>query len=140
MKQVNLQRGAHSEQGTLGRLEAPGLSMFSLELPWYDNAPYYSCVPCGQYICRPYSSAKYKDVYALDNVPGREAILIHIGNWAGDSRLGYITNSLGCILVGLAYGQGRGQLAVFNSATALRLLREFAGPEPFTLHISEGQR
>lgn len=136
---LTLTRGQSTNQGTPGHLTGAGLSLFTLELPWRDNAPRVSCIPSGQYLCRfCYSPAFKKDLYRLQDVPGRSGVLVHAGNWAGDISLGFRASSQGCIVVGKTIGQAAGQLAVLNSADALRAFHERMGGEAFTLDIIGG--
>jgi hypothetical protein len=133
---LTLSRGAGTDQGTPGKLTGSGLSLFTMELPWRDNQPRISRIPAGQYLCSLcYSPAFKKNLYRLSDVPGRSGVLIHVGNWAGDVSLGFRASSQGCIIVGKARGQAAGQLAVLNSADALRALHGRMGGNPFTLDI-----
>lgn len=69
-------------------------------------------ISVGTYPLLPYSSAKYKNVYELQNVPGRTKILIHAGN--------YHDNTEGCIMPGLLWGTlNNKQHYVANSRSAL---------------------
>lgn len=97
------------------------------EDPWNDNKPNISCIPEGVYQCVPHSGEKYKNVWRLENVPGREAILIHNGNT--------ISNTEGCILVGNSMGYLAGRPAVLNSVKTLKMLQETL-PDKFTLTIT----
>lgn len=87
-----------------------GMQTFAtLELPWRNDQPDVSCVPIGTYDLNPYESPVKGLVYRLHNpqlgvygygvVPpgGRSAVEMHPGNW--------VTDSLGCILVGRLRGQ-----------------------------------
>ena len=65
------------------------------ELPWLDNKKSISCIPPGKYLCKRYSSKKYKNTFEITKVPGRKYILIHIGNFK--------SNSKGCVLVGESF-------------------------------------
>jgi hypothetical protein len=58
------------------------------------------------------------------DVPGREGILIHQGNFCGDVRRGFKSNVLGCVLVGDRFGTLSGQQAILNSTATLRRLME----------------
>lgn len=70
---------------------------FSLEEQWKDNAPNVSCIPAGRYVAEWTQTPKHPNgVYMLHNVPGRNAIEIHVGNTENDI--------LGCILVGERLG------------------------------------
>tara|TARA_R100000742_G_C4279288_1_gene103447 strand:+ start:4274 stop:4771 length:498 start_codon:yes stop_codon:yes gene_type:complete len=67
----------------------------TLELAWNDNKKRVSCIPKGVYEVKKRhtekSKYKYEHLHILD-VPNREMILMHIGN--------YPKNSKGCILLG----------------------------------------
>lgn len=79
---------------TLGRLAYKDFHCFSLELPWLRNNKNISCIPAGQYRAQKYASPKHGNVLLLQNVPGRDYIEVHAGN--------YTKQILGCILVGKA--------------------------------------
>ena len=63
----------------------------TMEQPWRENTRFVSCIPADLYICRAYSSAKFKDVYEIQGVMGRNNILLHKGN--------YIEDTAGCVMV-----------------------------------------
>lgn len=67
-----------------------------------------SCIPPGVYRCKRHSGPKYKNTWEITGVPGRSAILFHIGNIED--------NSLGCILLGKSLGSVRNKLAVVTSS------------------------
>jgi hypothetical protein len=126
---LKLLRIDQSLKATLGWLYVDGrFFCCTLELPDLDNQKQVSCVPEGVYKCVPHSSQKYRDVWRLENVPNREAILIHAGNTTSDI--------LGCILVGTKHGVLRGKPAVLNSRIALNKLRELASGKEFELTIT----
>jgi hypothetical protein len=64
----------------------------TLELAWKDNQRKVSCIPKGKYTCVSRTSPKYGRHFHVTNVPNRDLILIHHGN--------YHTDILGCILIG----------------------------------------
>ena len=64
----------------------------TLELPDKNNHPEISCIPTGEYTCKPYSSEKYPNTWQVMDVTGRSLILIHKGNFLLDIR--------GCIAIG----------------------------------------
>lgn len=130
-----LVRKETSDEGTFGVFSGEGLTLHTAELPVRGNSPRISCIPSGRYICRPYSSAKFPNVYEVMGVPGRSAILIHSGNHAGDYMKGYRSDVLGCILVGLGVSELAGQLAVTSSRSAMDKLRAVAGLKTFELEI-----
>ena len=64
----------------------------SIELPWLENQHNISCIPAGTYPVVKFNSPTKGNVFLLKDVPGRDAIEIHIGNYRGDTE--------GCILPG----------------------------------------
>lgn len=64
----------------------------TLELPWRDNRPRESCIPCGRYVCRRVCSPKFGDTFEICDVPNRSNILYHSGNYYKDTQ--------GCVLLG----------------------------------------
>jgi hypothetical protein len=115
--------------GTLGEMLNPDGShlCFSCELPWRDNKPNESCIPMGTYTCVPHNSGAHPNTWELQNVPGREDILIHNGNAAE-------VDSKGCILVGNEFGTINGFPAVLNSVATLNMLRSVL-PSSFSLVV-----
>jgi hypothetical protein len=108
-----------------------GKSVFScktLELPWLNNLSQKSCIPKGQYRVRKRRSPKYGDHFHIQDVLGREFILIHQGN--------YHTQILGCILVGQAHVDinGDGYRDVTNSVVTMKALNKLL-PNTFDLLI-----
>lgn len=121
---VELWRGKETAIGTLGTLTLRGKTLcYTLEEPWRNNAPgnphaeTESCIPEGRYYCVPHNGARFKNVWRLLNVPGREAILIHAGNTLKDTE--------GCILVGMRPAPN----GVAESQAALNMLRRELPPE-----------
>jgi hypothetical protein len=83
----------------------------TLELPDKGNTHDVSCIPTGVYHAhRRFSDANKREVFQLDNVPSRDDIEIHIGNWTTDTR--------GCILVGDAVASMKGRVAISDSGIA----------------------
>lgn len=99
----------------------------TLEEPWKDNQRSISCIPEGEYLCVPYNSAKFKDVWEITNVPNRSKVLIHAGNTTDDIE--------GCILVGMEHGKLGGKDAVLKSKEALQKLRKYNSGKSFKLKI-----
>jgi hypothetical protein len=101
----------------------------TIELPWKNNRKNVSCVPKGMYVVSPYSSKKFPNVYELQDVPGRDYILIHVGNYNKDSN--------GCILVGDSHADinNDGLKDVTNSRVTLNKLRDFIKDEEFDIII-----
>ncbi len=132
-----LVRRETSDAGTFGVFTGEGLDFYTAELPWRNNAVRMSCIPAGRYVCRPYSSRKFPDVYEVKDVPGRTAILIHAGNFAGDTARGLKSDVQDCILIGLGRGELRGQPVVTSSRAALDKLRAVVGRQSFELVITD---
>lgn len=117
--------------GTLVLLDAQGKQIFScktLELPDKKNQKQVSCIPVGKYKITPRTSSTYGLHFLVNNVPNRDAILIHNGN--------YYTDILGCILVGNAHTDinGDGYRDVTSSKVTLQKLTSLA-PKGFNLTI-----
>lgn len=132
---LTLTRQSTSNEGTFGTLKAPGISIHTAELPWRGNKRRESCIPPGVYLCMPYSSPKFPNVYEVTGVPGRSAILFHSGNHAGDRAKGYRSDVDGCILPGEGKGILQGQKAVTGARLAMDRLRTFIGKNEFQLTI-----
>lgn len=137
MIDVRLIRFERGDQGTFGRLSAPGYSCFVAELPWHNNARDISCIPAGLYDCRLIASPRFGTVYHVADVPGRGNILIHSGNYAGDEARGFRTHSRGCLLPGLHLGRLGAQRAVLASRAALSEFMDAMDGASFTLEIQE---
>jgi hypothetical protein len=98
----------------------------TLELPWRDNQRGVSCIPEGTYECKlAMSPSRGYPVYWLQDVPGRQDVQIHIGNFPKDIR--------GCILVGTK----RGKDSVLSSKKAFAMFMERMGGKDFTLEIAK---
>lgn len=131
---ATLTRIHHEEKQTRGTLQIFNrdnkkvFECLTLELPWKNNERKVSCVPVGEYIVVPRVSQKYSKHLHLSNVPNRDLILIHQGN--------YHTDILGCILVGSRFSDINkdGVLDVLNSKATMKSLMSTA-PKGFTLTI-----
>lgn len=123
-----LRRVSSNEEGTFGVLVAPdGKPLcLTLEDPWNNNEQNVSCIPAGEYRCVPHNGTKYKNVWLLENVPNRSAILIHQGNNRDHTQ--------GCILVGRQFGIIDGKVSVLSSNQTLAQLRGIL-PKRFALKI-----
>lgn len=114
--------------GTLYDCDKKVFEFVTLEPPWRDNEKQVSCIPAGVYKVIPRKSPKYGNHYHVQDVNGRDYILIHFGNYAKDST--------GCILVGKRFSDinGDGQMDITSSKVTLEKLLHFA-PEGFTMVI-----
>lgn len=135
---LTLVREKSEDYGTFGKLKLPsGDEVYTLELPWKDNKSKVSCIPANKYSCKIVKSARFGMVYGVCNVPGRSAILIHSGNYGGDTEKGFKTDIQGCILLGMNKGVLTGQPVVLNSKVALKKFMDELKDDPFELEIKE---
>lgn len=127
------------DEGTIGALFNGGIFVCYMgELPWRDNRPNVSRIPCGSYevaYLKRSGSGRYRDVYHVRNVPHRTGVLIHSGNWEGDTSKGLRTHTHGCLLPGSRIGRLNGQLAVLASKSALHKLHTAVSRQNFTLEV-----
>ena len=129
MRTLRLKRLKSNSMGTLGIITLDGVEVCqSIELPWVDvehdviSDKKVSCIPDGVYFCkRDMYHAKGYEVFEVQNVPGRDQILIHIGNYLRDTN--------GCILVGLQRGESNGQYCVYKSKPAFDILMKLLKDE-----------
>ena len=135
MPNATLLRIRRSDHGTEGVLVLGDFRCFTLELPWRNNTRNLSCIPAGEYDVTIRISPRFGVVYWILKVDGRSYILIHSGNWAGDTQKGLNTHTNGCILLGEKRGYLAGQRAVLNSRRAIRRFMEKLQGEDFKLHI-----
>lgn len=122
------------DKQTLGKLfdlDDDSFVIHTLELDWDNNQKRTSCIPPGCYEVEPRYSEKYKDHFHIKDVPNRDFILFHSGN--------YHTHILGCILpgTGLSDINADGRKDVTSSRAAMDLLLE-RYPEGFRLEILFG--
>lgn len=120
---IVLKRVAQTKKGTFGILLADGVPLcVTLEDPWKDNARNVSCIPEGEYKLKPHNGSKFKNVWILQDVPDRSAILIHAGNTIKDTS--------GCILVGRSFSAN----GIRSSKDALNHIRGVL-PSNFSINI-----
>lgn len=106
----------------------------TLELPNLGNQHNISCIPEGTYTARmSFWAKKLKSTYLLDNVPNRNGIRIHVGNFAG----GVKKDSEGCILLGKTFVDLNGDniLDIASSTVTLKAFEQFLDKKPFQLVI-----
>lgn len=150
VKAATLLRQPGSAEGTFGSFEPDDglLELVSLELPWRDldsngiGDRDRSCINAGVYRCVWDQSPTKGWCYHVLGVKGRDGILIHSANFAGDVERGWQSELRGCIALGLSRGaltnkHGHSQRAVLRSHEAIDKLHAWANREPFTLHIIE---
>lgn len=133
-----LKRTETGDAGTFGFLMADvGRSWVTGELPQREGIPGVSAIPPGAYLVEWAQSPRFGWCYHVRNVPGRSSILIHVGNFVGDTERGFKCDVLGCIVPGLELGELQGQRAVIHSkAACLAIEREFIR-KPWELTIAD---
>ena len=117
--------------GTFGVLKI-NKEVFCVTLEPADlmNKQNISSIPAQQYICQRYTSPKYPDTFQVLNVPDRDNVLFHAGNFDDDTK--------GCILLAQHFGKIRGERAVLNSGNTFKsFLAIMAGIKDFHLTIRE---
>ena len=118
---VYLKRFDSTGQGTFGCILNHGEFLgFTLEPPWKDNKVNESCIPAGEYNCVWHKSPRYGWCYMVIGVDGRSNILIHSGNYGGDTEKGLKTHTKGCILLGRKQGVLGKQKAILVSKPTVR--------------------
>jgi hypothetical protein len=128
---ITLVRLQSSPTCVLGKLIIGDTELSTLEPAWRNNKRNVSCIPSGDYRVTylPRSaSGKYKRVYQINSVDGRDGILIHSGNVPSQTA--------GCVLLGLKHGRMAGDAAVLNSRSALDVLRDHVGDRTVTIRIT----
>lgn len=101
---LQLQRIYHT-RGVNGVLRYNGdIICYTIELPWLDNRTNASCVPEGRYQLVQRQSPKFSNHLWLQQVPGRELILIHPANNAARELRGCIAPV--SALTGKGVGEG----------------------------------
>lgn len=108
------------------------LDVKTLELPWKENERKISCIPPGTYICERIQHPRFGHSWHVMDVPNRDGIIIHIGNFASGAKV----DIEGCIMPGLRFIDLNfdGTLDVADSTKAMNLLRAIL-PEKFRLII-----
>ena len=127
---LTLKRTHHLKEATLGTLTIEDVTtdhIYTLENPKRATDK-DSRIPAGTYTCKPYSGTKYKDVYIVENVPNRSAILIHWGNYEKDTE--------GCILIGNRRATNP-QPMIMESKRCYERFRSLIGKNEFTIVIED---
>lgn len=98
-----------------------------LELPWLNNARNKSCIISGVYDLEKYSDAKHPNCFLIKDVPDRDGILMHPGNYATGNKI----DTEGCQLPGIDYLDidGNGTLDIVRPDIALAALNYFLPPK-----------
>ncbi|MCI0551090.1 MAG: DUF5675 family protein [Anaerolineae bacterium] len=129
--ELTLVRVGTSSKGTFGVLRHGNIPfVLTMELPWQDNQSNVSCIPPGRYQCVRVLSPQFGDTFEVLNVPGREHILFHKGN--------YLRNTKGCILVGEKFEGPPSSPYIVDSGHAFEEFKMLlAGHKEFWLTIIE---
>ena len=129
MTVVKVVRVVENKDGTFGVLIHGATPIgVTLELPWRDNRPFESCIPAGKYICKRTSTPHHGEVFEVQDVPDRSAILIHKGNLTQDTA--------GCILVGEEFGVLEGKAGILRSGAAFdEFMSRLEGQNEFLLEV-----
>ena len=134
MKVVLSRRYRNSE--TTGKLivfdqDIKVMELVTLELPDLGNQHNCSCIPEGSYDVIKETNSHGKCFRVL-NVPGRDGILMHIGNYASGKKI----DTEGCILPGMAFSDLNldGNLDISDSTVAMGKLNDVL-PSQFKLYI-----
>ena len=144
---LTLRRQSTGDQGTFGLLD----DLTTGELPWRDNHPSLSCIPAGTYAVEWTASSKQRPDGTLEwpdgtyeplNVPGRDGIRIHSGNFCGDITKGWQSHVEGCIILGykqvsMLNNKGVSQEAISDSRESLASFNLQMNKQPFTLVIED---
>ena len=128
MNTIYLNRKEYTDKQVTGELITDHGTLFTLELPDLNNQRRISCIPQGTYEVVYRYNDTFKKHYHVKDVPNRDWILIHPGN--------FHTQILGCILVGTGLSDinGDGYKDVTNSRLALNKLLQWY-PSGFNLVI-----
>jgi len=134
---VVIERAETGDQGTFGRLYAPGgFRRYTGELPNRANAPNLSCIPAGTYMVEwTFSPVFRRFMYILLGTAPRAGIRAHSANFMGDKAKGYRAQLNGCIALGERLGWLDGQKALLLSAPAVRTFEMTMQRQPFELEI-----
>jgi hypothetical protein len=102
----------------------------TIERGWLDNESRISCIPEGSYnVVKTYSNRFKRNLYLVEDVPGRAGIRLHSSNFASQLN--------GCIALGMDFKDinNDNQMDVINSKTAHKLFDEVMNNMPFRLQI-----
>lgn len=93
---MTIKRVAMTEDATFGVIIDESIPFaLTLEKPWKDNQHDISSIPSGEYLVRKTIRIKFGLTFEVLQVPNRDGILIHKGNFSQDTH--------GCILLGESF-------------------------------------
>lgn len=135
MRVLTLYRMRETATATYGRIEAEDCAQLCVtcERKWVDENhdglgdTNVSRIPAGEFVAfRRMSPARGYEVFELRGVPGRKNVQLHKGNTVEDT--------LGCILIGTAFGPNSIQGSKFAFE---KFMRELKGVDEFTLVVHD---
>lgn len=133
MRTVRVVRDKSSASGTPGvLLTDSGYSCYTME-PSRDRKE-HPCIEEGSFLVELKDLPKHGKCYELQGTAPRTAILLHVGNFAGDPPMK--SDSEGCLLLGNAIGEIGGQTALLSSRDAYARFMADMNGESFHLYIS----
>ena len=111
---MRLTRYAYLDNGTYSWFECGEVRLYTIERPWINNEAGISCIPIGEYECKPrrFYSGGY-DAIEVRDVPGRTHILFHVANFPHQVK--------GCLGVNSSIGPYSEGLRGFDSRKAFDL-------------------
>lgn len=137
------------DQGSVSELVADsGFRCLIQELPDRQNCKGHSRVNGGTVLVEWAESPSHGSCYHLRDVGGRDHVLIHPGNLAGDVEMGYASDAEGCLLPGAGetvFREGetvgkhllkKDQRGVSSSVVTTKALAEEMHRGPFMLTIN----
>jgi len=141
MKRLYIDRIDESASATISKLWSPDadFKLFGLERAWRLNKANSSCFPEGIYTLVEWESPNWGTVWAFvggtvspirGDVPklgARWGCLIHPAN--------YFHQIEGCLAPGMRRGLKDGELCVWSSRDALKVLQEALGPAPHIAYV-----
>jgi len=131
---ISRQYGKNETRGSLFVLDGADLlyRCKTIELPDNGNQRNVSCILEGEYWVIKYERENGGVVFLLLDVPGRDAIEIHIGNYVAGGKI----DTSGCILPGNYFSDLNedGYIDIAGSTAAMNTLLELL-PDKFKLHI-----
>lgn len=130
--EAEVRRVRQTPFGTFGELVIHGdVVAKTCELPWKDNAPTVSCIPAGRYwVEREYSPAFKRELFELQDVPGRSECKFHPANVPHELK--------GCIALGEDFGVVGGEEGVVRSRLAVdAFMALYADADGFWLTVTD---